>query len=222
MKLLIKCSGTENHHPSELSDFQGDLKTLSDENYIRLKNAILELGFSEPFAVWHYDGKIFILNGHQRRITILRMEQEGYEIPDLPCIVVQADDIKQAKLKVLSLTSQFGSMSHDGLKEFCEQSDLEMSEVLDSFSFPEIDEFIEDNENNTPDEIKKGDVEFSEFIGESNNYVVLKFDNDIDWLNAQTHFGLKTVSSKRANGKEWSKGIGRVLDGAKYLKDATK
>ena len=61
------------------------------------------------------------------------------------------------------------------------------------------------------------EIEFSEFLNESNNYVVLFFDNDMDWLQAQTHFDLKTVSSKRQNGKEWSKGIGRVLNGVNYL-----
>lgn len=67
-----------------------------------------------------------------------------------------------------------------------------------------------------------GEVEFSEYIGESNNYVVIVFDNDLDWLNAQTHFDLKTVSAKRSNGKEWSKGIGRVINGAKYLRNLNR
>lgn len=67
-------------------------------------------------------------------------------------------------------------------------------------------------------EIEEQEIEFSEYLGESHNYVVLMFDNDIDWLSAQTHFELKSVYSKRQNGKPWSKGIGRVVDGAKYLK----
>ena len=62
------------------------------------------------------------------------------------------------------------------------------------------------------------EVEFSQILGEANNYVVLKFENEIDWEAAKTHFKLKPVVSKRANGKPWSKGIGRVIDGAEYLK----
>jgi len=62
------------------------------------------------------------------------------------------------------------------------------------------------------------EVEFSEFLNESTNYVVVAFDNDLDWLAAQTHFELKTVSAKRSNGKEWSKGVGRVINGGEYLK----
>tara|TARA_R110001583_G_scaffold24100_2_gene88192 strand:+ start:104 stop:745 length:642 start_codon:yes stop_codon:yes gene_type:complete len=65
------------------------------------------------------------------------------------------------------------------------------------------------------------EIEFSEYLEESHNYVVLLFDNDVDWLSAQTHFDLKSVHSKRANGKAWSKGIGRVINGAKYLKNIT-
>tara|TARA_R110000765_G_scaffold359779_1_gene450100 strand:- start:536 stop:1123 length:588 start_codon:yes stop_codon:yes gene_type:complete len=68
-------------------------------------------------------------------------------------------------------------------------------------------------------EIQEQEIEFSEYLDESNNYIVLTFDNDIDWLSAQTHFKLKSVYSKRQNGKTWSKGIGRVINGANYLDD---
>lgn len=67
-------------------------------------------------------------------------------------------------------------------------------------------------------DIEEPEIEFSEYLDESHNYVVLTFDNDIDWLSAQTHFNLKSVYSKRQNGKPWSKGIGRVVNGAEYLK----
>ena len=67
----------------------------------------------------------------------------------------------------------------------------------------------------------EGEIVFSEVLGESNNYVVLVFKNDIDWLQAQMHFDLKNVHSKRANGKPWSCGIGRVIDGAEYLTGLT-
>lgn len=68
------------------------------------------------------------------------------------------------------------------------------------------------------EDIKEQEIEFSEYLDESNNYVVLLFDNDIDWLSAQTHFNLSSVYSKRANGKPWSKGVGRVIRGDKYLR----
>ena len=66
--------------------------------------------------------------------------------------------------------------------------------------------------------VEEQEIEFSEYLDEAHNYVVLLFDSEIDWLSAQTHFNINSVHSKRANGKPWSKGIGRVLNGAKYLK----
>ena len=66
--------------------------------------------------------------------------------------------------------------------------------------------------------VEEQEIEFSEYLDEAHNYVVLLFDSEVDWLSAQTHFNIKSVHSMRANGKPWSKGIGRVLDGAEYLK----
>ena len=38
----------------------------------------------------------------------------------------------------------------------------------------------------------------------------------------KTLFNLKTETARRANGKEWSKGIGRVLEGCKALNNLRK
>ena len=58
---------------------------------------------------------------------------------------------------------------------------------------------------------------FATELDRQSNYIVLKFDTDIDWLQAKTVFGLRTETGRRANGKEWSKGIGRVLNGTNAI-----
>jgi hypothetical protein len=60
---------------------------------------------------------------------------------------------------------------------------------------------------------EEGEIFFSSEIDQLSNYVVLKFSTDIDFLNIQTLLGLESTYSRRANGKPWSKGIGRVVDG---------
>lgn len=100
----------------------------------------------------------------------------------------------------------FGTWDADKLANQYEQ------EMLDAMGL----DFITKNEFEID---QPAEIEFSEVLGEAQNYVVLTFSNEIDWLAAQTHFRIKSVYSQRANGKPWSKGIGRVLDGAKYLKD---
>ncbi len=63
----------------------------------------------------------------------------------------------------------------------------------------------------------KPEIVFAEELGEANNYVVLKFVTETDWLQARTILELDSVHSRRRNGKPWSKGVGRVVDGVQAL-----
>ena len=124
---------------SDLTFFQGDLKSLSKENYEKLKMRIIEDGFSEPISVWQHEGHNYILNGHQRYRTIKTMvENEGWECPELPVSYIQADSMAQAKRKVLSLTSQFGELEKQGLYQFMHEAEIPPGE-LEAFPMPEID-----------------------------------------------------------------------------------
>lgn len=131
---------------TELSEFQGNLKDLSSENYVKLKNEILELGFSFVIHAWKNDGKLYILDGHQRTRTLMKMREEGFTVPKIPVVLVQADDYKQAKKKVLAGTSQFGEMTGQGLYEFIGESGLDWRDVIRENRFPEIDpvKFVEE------------------------------------------------------------------------------
>jgi hypothetical protein len=60
---------------------------------------------------------------------------------------------------------------------------------------------------------KDGEIYFSNELDQESNYVVLKFNKDIDFLQIQTLLGLESTYSKRHNGEPWAKGIGRVVDG---------
>lgn len=60
---------------------------------------------------------------------------------------------------------------------------------------------------------EEGEIFFSTELDQQSNYIVLKFSTDIDWIQAQSIFGLQSTHARRANGKPWSKGIGRVMDG---------
>jgi len=64
---------------------------------------------------------------------------------------------------------------------------------------------------------KDGEVVFSTELDSNSQYVVLKFEKHVDWLQVKTLLGLESTYSKRANGKPWSKGIGRVVDGVEAI-----
>ena len=154
----------------KLSPLQGNLKDLTEERYEDLKGKILELGFSEPISVWIEPATeiIYVLNGHQRLKTITKMiEDEGYSCGPIPLAEVEADDIQQAKLKILSLTSQFGIMDKQGLYEFMTEADLKMPD-LEGFAFPDIDltnfetEFFSNQEMPTESKNSEADPEFQQ------------------------------------------------------------
>ena len=66
------------------------------------------------------------------------------------------------------------------------------------------------------DEVIEPEIEISPELFESHNYVVLYFDNDLDWQTATEVFDLKTV--KRKNERIGDKGLGSVVAGSEILK----
>lgn len=70
-----------------------------------------------------------------------------------------------------------------------------------------------------------GVIPFTEVLNEEHNYIVLYFDNEVDWLQAQSVFDINPVRtlSTRKDGAFKNKGfadkvgLGRVLNGAKAL-----
>lgn len=67
------------------------------------------------------------------------------------------------------------------------------------------------------DEEEEGEIGFNESLDFESNYIVLKFSKDIDWLQAQSIFGIETGWNKGGNGKGYTKGRGRVVDGVNAI-----
>ncbi len=137
--IRIACKGSSVKDLSDLNDYQGTLKKLNAKGGLKLRKEILELGFSEPISVWEHEGRSHILNGHQRVAVLRQMAGEGYRIPALPVCVVEAASHSEAKRKVLALTSQYGTMTQEGLSEFLSDAEISLQEAMDSFQFPEVD-----------------------------------------------------------------------------------
>lgn len=137
----IACQAAGEISLSLLKTLQGDLKILAKEDYERLKYEILRDGFSFPIAVWTDadSGNIYILDGHQRVKTLEKMRGEGYSIPQIPVVFVEAQDINQAKHKLLAAASQYGQVKADGLTEFLKDTTFNVEDILGSFRFADLD-----------------------------------------------------------------------------------
>ena len=102
--IQIKCKGSGVMALDDLTELQGELKSLSVSDYKRLKKSILDLGFSFPEQVWKApDGKTWCLDGHQRIRTLRQMrDKEGFKVPSIPVCEVEAADLKEARRKCLA------------------------------------------------------------------------------------------------------------------------
>lgn len=124
----------------DLHEFQGELKELSKKDYKKLKTEILETKFNFAPHVWlnPQDKSFYLIDGHQRKRGLTAMREEGYRIPLIPCVVVEAETYQEAKRKVLQGTSQYGQMTSQGLYEFLETGGFKLDFAEDRFRFPEI------------------------------------------------------------------------------------
>jgi DNA modification methylase len=128
---------------SDLLPTQGDLKDLSEKNYNKLKNTIENRGFSVPVYVWEdKDGIKHLLDGHQRRRVL---ETEGWNEP-IPYLKVPAKDLQEAMARLLEITSQYGTITQEGIDEFIAKYELPEADVYEATSFDGLSSYGDDNE----------------------------------------------------------------------------
>lgn len=156
---------TEDLSMESLNAFQGKLKDLSSINFNKLWLSMVENGFSEPFVVWECkkDDKIYVIGGHQRLKVLLDKKSQGEELPDkFPCNFIECKNKKEAKLKILALTSQYGQITQDGLYEFSVENNIDNGFLKDRYTFPgmDLDGFVTDyfEQDPTIDDQKADDI----------------------------------------------------------------
>lgn len=125
----------------DLNPIQGDLKKISKKNYRRLKKSILDHGINAPFLVWQDGEKLWILDGHQRKTTLEKMGgRKEYDVPHLlPIVKVQAESYADAKRQVLTMVSQYGSLTEEGFSDFLSDVDFDLQDIANDFKLPDFD-----------------------------------------------------------------------------------
>ena len=204
MTLSIEYRATE-----ELLPYAMNSRTHDENQVAQIAQSIDEFGFTNPILIDETD---CIIAGHGRLMAAKRLELE-----EVPTIMLDGLTEAQRKAYVIAdnkLALNAGWNEKMLMRELFSLDDEKFDLSLTGFEKGELNKLLDLGDE---DSAVNGEIEFSEELGEAHNFVVLYFDNDIDWLSAQTHFDLPSVHSKRQNGKPWSKGIGRVIDGAKYL-----
>lgn len=147
----MKVSNPNNLPTAPITEFnvtQGDLKFLSKENYKKLKDTIEKHGFDIPVMVWKDStDKKWLLDGHQRKRLL---EKEGWLEP-IPYLEVKAPDIQIAAERLLEITSQYGTITQEGLDEYMAKYNLPDFEVEKLTNFDGIFNFKVEEEK--PEEL---------------------------------------------------------------------
>ena len=137
-EIRVTCKGAALAELSDLVPIQGDLKSLSKEDFEKLKKSILRYGITFPFFVWRRNGKLALVDGTQRDRVLREIQKEGYRIPKLPVDFIEAKSEKEAKEKILLLSSQYGKMTNDSLYEFIEEGGLDFPDLKEILDLPQI------------------------------------------------------------------------------------
>ncbi len=135
--LRIECEAKENVPFEQFRDLQGELKTLSEPDFNKLKESLLEFGFSFPIFCWKNKNIKWIIDAHQRLKVIKHLKEvEGYKIPNLPTAYIFAKNKKEAETKLLILNSQYGKTTQESVAKYIEEREIDVKEYGNLFEIP--------------------------------------------------------------------------------------
>lgn len=87
-----------------------------DRDVTNLKNSIIKNGFSFPVFLWH--GHNYVIDGTGRRKAVIELVKEGFDIPEIPYVEVEAASLEEARQKVIEASSSFGEITKKSLLDF--------------------------------------------------------------------------------------------------------
>jgi hypothetical protein len=195
----------------EIKPYENNVKQHPRKQIDQIKASIKEFGNNDPIAI---DENNVVIEGHGR---LMALGELGYtEVECIRLVGLSEEQKKAYRLVHNKLTMNSDFEVDDLLKELNEIIAIDMAKYDFSSSSDELEMEA------------KPDVSFTEVLGEEHNYIVLYFDNDVDWLQAQSFFDIKPVMglSSRKDGKEGPAGkrigTGRVLKGSVALEKVLK
>ena len=198
-KLKVEYVPTES-----IKTYVNNAKIHTAEQIEQIKKSIQEFGFNDPIAVWKENE---IIEGHGRLIAALELG-----IEDLP--IIRLDNLTDEQRRAYTLVHNKLTMNTDFDFSLLEM-ELEAITNIDmgDFGFELNGIQIDDIDQ----EILNPEEPIAKELGEANNYVVLEFFTEEEWMEAQQILGLQKVQTADTNKNIRRHGIGRVIDGKGVL-----
>jgi DNA modification methylase len=117
MEKLIEVFNLGNLPTAPLDSFlelQEDFKKSDPDKLSKLQMLILTRGFKYSFKAWRDpDGKLWIIDAHQRRKALIALRKAGFTVPEIPYEPIQAADKKEAVEEIAAYNSEFAQKNPD-------------------------------------------------------------------------------------------------------------
>lgn len=96
------------------NELQEDFKVHDPDKLSKLQMLIISRGFKYSFKVWKDpEGKLWIIDAHQRRKALLALRKYGFTIPEIPYEEIQAADKREAVEEIAAYNSEFAAKNPD-------------------------------------------------------------------------------------------------------------
>lgn len=179
-------------------------KNHTDKDIDLIAKSIVRNGFGENLLVCPETMEVLSGNGRLMAAQKLGMEQVPVVYAPKGLTEKQKADLVIASNKLVEVSGYNKNL--EGLIE-----DFGLDSADFGIDFAKVEKEKEE----------EGEVPFTEELLEEHNYIVLYFDNTVDWLQAQTLFGKYLGKKQALASKEGFRkmGVGRVVKGADVLKD---
>lgn len=185
--------------------YERNAKKHPDDQVQHIANSLKRFGWKQPLVV-DKDGVVVV--GHGRLLAAKKLG-----LKTVPCVC--ADDLTEDEIKAYRLADN--RLSESAWDKTLLEFELDALPEIDMSDFGfDVDAFKKQ-------ELEAPEVEFTEVLGEEHNYVVLYFDNEVDWLQMTSILDIepKMNLATRKDGKVKDNmkriSIGRVLNGAEAL-----
>jgi ParB-like chromosome segregation protein Spo0J len=178
-------------------------RVIKDDKFKKLVQSLKDLPEMAQVRPIVVNQDMIVLGGNMR---LKAMKEAGWK--EAPVAIVDWDEDKQRQF-IIKDNVGFGEWDWDmlanewdaeSLGEWGLDLPIDLEEIKETKDIPDI-----------------GEMEFSQELLLEHNYIVLYFDNAMDWEVAQEVYGLKQTKSKESAIKCQKFGIGRVVNGKDFI-----
>lgn len=197
--------GLLSENTGQIPDVPRNPRKITKEKFDDLCESIRkspEMKVLDEIRVYPFNGRYVVISGNHRYKAYKKLGWENVLCKVLP------ENTPKEKLREYVMKENMHYAEND-------------DKMLNQWNLKELADWRVPIKIKTKEKKQMPEVEFTQILSESHNYLVLYFDDEVDWLQAQTLLDIKPVKlMERARGKEpYSKemGVGRVLRGVEVF-----